>query len=281
MQCASCETILIKKLDCDEIDWDVFICENCNLIQTDPKKILNSNKVYEKSFWDNTHYKDYTGSDFSDKGIQDLVKSWHSWFNYFKKYFDDKKSILDIGSGSGISLVMFEKEGYDVTGIEPDSRNVELINKRLKNGKCISGFFENIKLKNKFKIIWSSHSFEHVKNPNSFLKKCVELLDDDGILCIVVPDGDSPNMLDQSVKNKNHLFHYSKKSIQILAEKHNLNIISCNSLALMNRNIFRINKIARKCKLTSISNYLFPFYPFTITEKNNGEEIRIALKKKT
>ena len=279
MECISCQSILTKKISSLEIDWQVFVCENCNLKQTDPEKTIDSKKTYKKSFWDNTHYKDYTGTDFSDKDVQDLVKSWNSWFRYFKNFLSNKKSVLDIGSGSGISLVMIENKGYDVTGIEPDSRNVKLINERLKKGNCVSGYFEDVKLEKKFDIIWSSHSFEHVKNPNSFLEKCSQLLADDGVLCIVVPDGDSPKMLNQSIKNINHLFHYSKKSLQILAKKHNFDMISCDSIALMNRNLFRFNKILRKCQLTSISDKFYPLYPYLNTTKNNGEEIRIALKK--
>lgn len=279
MNCIACESPLTMLYADSDTIYSVYICKSCNLKQIDIEQAKGIEDYYNKDFWDRADYQEFTGTDFTDKKVQDLVLSWKSWYAYFKKYLSDRKTVLDIGSGTGISLVMLEKEGKNVTGIELDKRNVELINKKLKRGKCLFGFFEEINLDKKFEIIWSSHSFEHVKNPNIFLKKCHDLLNDDGILCIVVPDGDSPSMLKQSVKNKFHLYHYSKNSLCVLGQKHGFNVISCDSVATMRRNVYRMHKLIRICKFTTISEKISPLYPFYITSRNNGYEIRIALKK--
>ena len=280
MNCQACDNSLETLYTGIKTIIPTYICTSCNLTQVETTKLDGIEEHYEKTFWEDGDYKDYIGTDFTDKKVQDLVLNWKSWYAFFKKYFSNKKTILDIGSGTGISLIMFEEEGFEVTGIEPDQRNVDMINKKLVRGICLYGFFEEIKLDKKFEIIWASHSFEHVKNPNIFLKKCYDLLDDDGVLCITVPDGDSPSMLKLSVNNSTHLYHYSKKSLGILGQKNGFNVLSCNSIALMSRNVFRLHKLMKKFKLTALSEKFAPLYPFYITHKNNGYEIRIAYKNK-
>ena len=38
-----------------------------------------------------------------------------------------------------------------------------------------------------FDLVWCSHVLEHQPNPNLFLKKCFDILNDDGWLCVTVP----------------------------------------------------------------------------------------------
>ena len=67
---------------------------------------------------------------------------------------------------------MFEKKGFHVTGIEPDPKNTDLINRELKVGHCVNGFIEDLSLDKKFDVIWLTHVIEHVEKPDLLLKKC-------------------------------------------------------------------------------------------------------------
>jgi len=46
-------------------------------------------------------------------GVQDLVLTFESWYSYFRPFLHNKKNILDIGSGTGVSCILLEKKGYD------------------------------------------------------------------------------------------------------------------------------------------------------------------------
>ena len=80
-------------------------------------------------------------------------RNWTSQYAFCKQFFKNKESILEIGVGGGQAAYWFEKEGFRVSGIEPDSRNVNLINKKLKKGKIIHSFIEDINLHEQFDII--------------------------------------------------------------------------------------------------------------------------------
>jgi 2-polyprenyl-3-methyl-5-hydroxy-6-metoxy-1,4-benzoquinol methylase len=279
LKCIICNTeSTIFQLDTGSV-YTNYECSNCSLKQVDVNKRINSKKIHETEFWkEDSDYGSFTGTDFTHKKVQDLVLSWNSWFSTFKKLFNSKK-ILDIGSGTGISLVKFEQNGFLVTGIEPDKENTRKINQVLKKGKCINGFIEDIAFDEKFDIIWASHSLEHLEDPNLCFKKAFEFLKETGVFCVIVPDGDYLKSLKQSMKNRYHLFHYSKNSLEKLGEKHGFQIISISSYKIINKNIFRIHKITRKLGFVKISELFEPDYPFQKTSRNNGSEIRVGYKK--
>ena len=79
--------------------------------------------------------------------------------------------------------------GFDCQGVEPSTSlskiAIEQFNLNVKNS-----FFEKAGFPQKhFDIITMIDVFEHVTNPRELLKNSLEVLKDDGILCIKVPNG--------------------------------------------------------------------------------------------
>ena len=117
-------------------------------------------------------------SNFTDPYSIGRTKIWKSQKKYCKEILNKNKSILEIGSGHGEAIYNFDKIGYNVLGIEPDKTNVILINKKLKNSKCIVEKAETFSFDKKFDIIWLNHVFEHLSNPIKFLQKLNSYLND-------------------------------------------------------------------------------------------------------
>ena len=70
-------------------------CDSCNFHKTkDTQKFSES---YEEEFSINSDYSEFTGTDFTDKKVNDLVLTFESWYSYFKRFLSKKKTILDIG----------------------------------------------------------------------------------------------------------------------------------------------------------------------------------------
>ena len=277
MECPICriDTISYKQIETEII---VKECPSCSLKISDLKSIDNIKKSHSKEFWQKDNYKNFIGTNFSDKKVLDLVLSWNSWYSTCEEFFEGKR-ILDIGSGTGISLVKFEERGFEVKGIEPDPENVEKINQILKKGICENGFIEDFDTTERFDIIWSSHSLEHMKDPNICFQKALKFLKDKGIFCVIVPDGDNPFSIKESSQNRFHIYHYSKESLKKLGESYGFKIEYISSYKIMKRNFFRIHKILRKIYLQKLSVKLGKFFPFEETIKNDGNEIRVIFRK--
>lgn len=96
--------------------------------------------------------------------------------------------ILDVGCGSGLSLLRARDAGWRVMGIEPDataakaaqSRGVDIVESQLDDlPSTFNGRFERVML---------SHVIEHVHDPLAMLQRCKELLTSDGVLWLETPN---------------------------------------------------------------------------------------------
>jgi 2-polyprenyl-3-methyl-5-hydroxy-6-metoxy-1,4-benzoquinol methylase len=263
------------------LNYPILNCNFCKYNKTldDEKTSKDLKEKYKSDFWSQENLEDMILTNFSNKQGQDYKLAQESMFEYSKKFIPSKGSILEIGVGTGVHLLNFDKLGYQVTGIEPDLISTEFLNKTLKNGKCINGYIEDLDFEHKFDVIFLYHVVEHLEHPLSILKKCKDLLKNDGIIIIAVPDCENPATLEQSISNPFHIWHFSKKSFEILGEKLKMHSLSLESFARISTSSRRINKILRKINLSLITYKNNPYFPLTPTDNNDGYEIRLVLKK--
>jgi len=272
--CIVCENEILKELSTKSyLKLGVFYCEKCGLYSVGKSEDEIKERItelYEGEFWGTT-IEDAIDANFTDIDSQGKKRNWVSQYSYCKPYLEDKKNILEIGAGAGYALIWFEEEGYKVTGIEPDPKNVELINKRLNQGKCIAGYVEEIDLDVKFEIIWMSHVLEHLIRPDLFLEKIKKNLKKDGIFFIEVPDCGNEKTFHDSLLNP-HTFHFSKTTLTKLVERIGFKVISCDSFRPATKVEGGINKVFGKIKKP------YAYYPRILTNEKNGKDLRIIFK---
>jgi len=277
MGCILCSQSLKEYAPTSYMNLPVYYCEKCNLYstgnsETEIKQKLKEN--YQESQWVGTdHYKIMLQSDYNDPESQGKRRQWISQFAYAKSFMNNKK-LLEIGTGAGQTINWFEENGFSVMGIEPDAKSVELINRRLKHGHCVTGFAEEISLDEKFDIIWLSHVFEHLIRPDLFLEKCKDSLNDDGIIFVEVPNCENETVLQLSIDEPS-TFHFSKRSLEILGRKQGYNIIKSDYFRSPTLVEGGLNKIIKKI----FSKNLYSYYPKIITKNKRGTDIRIILKR--
>ena len=134
-----------------------------------------------------------------------------------------KGRILDIGTAGGAFLKVAKDAGWNVAGIEP---NKWLCNWCEKNYgiKIQQGILEKTKYKRKsFEVITWWDVLEHVPDPSATLKKCRELLTDEGILVVNYPDiGSMPSKLMRSkwiFLLSVHLWYFTPKTLKKILSK--------------------------------------------------------------
>ena len=263
-------------------NYDVFFCDSCNLsfVPSPAQKSIKAIKEsYKEEFWQEWNLEEMFVSDFKTKVGQDYVLAAESMYAFYKNFLHDNMEILEIGAGTGVHSILLDKLGFHITSIEPNIESSILIDNKLQNGRCINGYFEEMHFDKKFDIILLYHVVEHIEHPDQFINQCKSILNESGIIIIAVPDCENPETLKQSINNKYHLLHFSKKSLEKLCVKLDCKIIKIDSFARLPTNQRRFHKILRKTKLQSLSKKFFPFYPLIHTTKNNGYEIRLILRK--
>jgi SAM-dependent methyltransferase len=141
---------------------------------------------------------------------------------------------LDVGSGSGESLLEIQKMGARAFGVEPDP-NAQRIAKQLKL-RVYKGFITgNPFLGKKFDFVTASQVFEHEPEPLDFLRSAKEKLNNKGQIILSVPNLDSIYRKVFGRKWLNwhvpyHINFFTKLSLKKVAKKTGLKIVEIRTI---------------------------------------------------
>ena len=271
MNCIICNQILQPYTKISYLDLSVNYCSKCNLYINGNSKdevIKKVSNLYKKEYWNGNNSEISINSGYTDVNSEGKRRNWISQFAYTKHHITGN-TFLEIGVGAGQSIVWFEEEGFKVKGIEPDGRNVDMINKKLKKGKVIESSVEDFSTDEVFDVVWMSHVLEHLIEPINFLKKIKQNLKKNSILFIEVPNCDHKPTLKSSIERNPHLFHFTKKSLTCIVESLGYQIISCD--------VFRPATKSEGIKQRIFKN-TYQFYPRILTDIHSGRDLRLILK---
>lgn len=208
-------------------NYTIVKCDNCEFLFVTPRPDKNEIIKYYKT-------KEYISHSNIKKGITNKLYHFARKLNHKTKYklinkYVQSGAILDIGCATGEFLNYFKKLKWTVLGIEPDDASRSHAIKQYK-----IDVFSETKLdvieKGTFDVITMWHVIEHVHNINERVQQLYNLLKYNGIAVIAVPN---INCYDACKYQKywagfdlpRHLYHFSKKSLIGLFQKHNFKII--------------------------------------------------------
>ncbi|PIB39396.1 class I SAM-dependent methyltransferase [Maribacter sp. 4G9] len=167
-----------------------------------------------------------------------------------------EKRILDIGAGTGDFLKIASKDKWKIEGVEP---NQYARQKASEKNIVLQERIE--KLKNeKFDVITLWHVLEHLPDLENQVKKINNLLTERGYLIIAAPNYksyDAHYYKDYwaAFDTPRHLWHFSKKSIQLLFIEHNIKLIKTKPMLF---DSFYVSLLSEKYK-TGKNNYMKAF----------------------
>lgn len=89
------------------------------------------------------------------------------WTEDFSRQFPKNSSILDVGCGAGRDALYLTEKGLLVTGIDFSKKLIEIVKKKVPNGKFFVMDFENLSLpQNSFEGAWANASLYHLPRTN-------------------------------------------------------------------------------------------------------------------
>jgi len=151
--------------------------------------------------------------------------------------FKSSGKLLDVGSNMGFFLRK-AKEIFEVEGVEPSPALAKIAEEQFQL-KVHNAFLEDLDLQiESYDVITLIDVFEHVTNPKALLKKSSELLKQDGILVIKVPNGDynyfKMKLAKLTGKSNSmdiwdcteHVCHYTPKTFRQMVEKNGFKVRS-------------------------------------------------------
>ena len=114
--CMACGEEKINKSGLNSNKLPVLYCKSCSLTFIQQEPISNNqlrNRYQEGDFWDDANYdlQKMHDSNFTDEQGKHFALNWSSMFEYCKKYILKNQKILEIGVGTGVHMIMFDKHG--------------------------------------------------------------------------------------------------------------------------------------------------------------------------
>lgn len=224
------------------------ICKQCSLIYTNP---IPTSDVYY-SFYTND-YEKYYGKSTASKphAIQEPLI-----FSSIKNFIDINHSdYLEIGPGRGLTLYHANKLFRSAKGIEPSIDFTNLLTKTY-GLKVENNTFENFMAspRDKVDVVSMFHVLEHIYDPYKGLMDIRNILREDGLVVIEVPNILKPfRNLDTYFLRFVHLYNFSPLTLRGLLEKCGFNILYEDDGGDDWSSPQNILVIARKAELRKIS----------------------------
>ena len=207
--------------------FDIIRCKSCFYAQTFPQP---DEQAMEKYYETNA----YISHSETSEGIVNKLYHFIRQINVRKKLHwiepmaHPSKTLLDVGCGTGFFLEHCKKQGWNVTGVEPNGPARKKAEERI-NAPVYSSI-DSVSVAGKtFDVITLWHVFEHLYDINRSFEQLKSLLNPHGTLVLALPN---PCSKDAEIYGKDwaafdvprHLSHFSPQSIRLLAGKHGMQV---------------------------------------------------------
>lgn len=174
-ECNLCKSNEIIPLDRDH---NIFKCRQCQYVFDNPRP--TKDKI--ASFYSKSNQFDLWLGE--EKG-RDIL--WQRRLKMIKK-IKKRGMLLDVGTGIG-QFLFFAKNDFYVMGTEISESAIKIAKSRRYDLDIKKGEIEQINFEGlKFDVITILHVLEQVSNPSSFMERCRDLLSEEGIIIIAVPN---------------------------------------------------------------------------------------------
>ncbi len=236
--------------------FDLDVCAHCGFIFTNPQPDNDQLYKYYKS-------KEYLSHTASNKSLIGLLyrlirnRALRGKYKLLKTYKKEPSDLLDYGCGTGDFLKFCKDNGWKVSGIEPDTDARTMAINR--NGPETFDSLETLleHSKNRFDVITMWHVLEHIPDFKKVLSSLVNLLAEDGIIIIAVPNCKSKDALHYkefwaAYDTPRHLYHFTRETMGRLLER--INLVS-DKIFPMRYDAYYVSLLSEKYKKNSFKYF--------------------------
>ena len=206
-----------------EVNVNIYKCNSCKLLKTED---LNQKTKFENLYRSESISFDASLSKHKNSSSSTLT-------NDELKIISKKPpaSLLEIGCGAGHFLQRAHNHGYEVLGIDIDSKAIEFVKEKLKLN-VLNTDLSSLNINKKFDVIVLIGVFEHIEDPNNLINLIKSLLKKDGEIMVALPNVFSINrFVPYFSRNEwdmflepGHIFHYQKSNLVRIFNKNGMKL---------------------------------------------------------
>ena len=121
------------------------------------------------------------------------------------------KLFLDVGAGGGEVVFAASEAGFRAKGIEPNE-GYSSFARDAYGIEVVTGGLEDIH-ESEFDVITMFHVLEHMPDPIAVFRRLYQIIKDDGLLLVEVPNIEQADASPSNIFFKAHLFYFSKATL--------------------------------------------------------------------
>ena len=205
-------------------EFDLLLDTNLELLVTQPKPD-NLEPYYESD----AYISHTDGKNTLLERCYQVVKkhSLRKKVALINRFLPHKRTLLDFGAGTGDFLLAANEQGWNTTGIEPNSKaKARAVNKGVTMQDNIASLAGE-----RFEVVTLWHVLEHLPDLDAQIAKITSLLSTNGTLVIAVPNFNSFDAKHYkehwaAYDVPRHLWHFSKTAIAKIFAKHQWKVVS-------------------------------------------------------
>lgn len=233
-------------------------CQDCNFKFTNPRPQSSSLDKYYQS----DNYISHTNTS------NNLVNAIYKTVRHFTlrqklhliNQYKEENTLLDFGCGTGHFLKTCQKKGWDVTGIEPDSK-ARTIASNTTNAQ-IHSTLDKLSSSDKYQVITMWHVLEHIPDLNGTIQTLKKHLHKNGTLIVALPNHSSLDCQHYqqfwaAYDVPRHLYHFDKNTIAKIMKKHKLKIFDIKPMFF---DSYYVSLLSEKHKHSDSNNSIFSLY---------------------
>jgi 2-polyprenyl-3-methyl-5-hydroxy-6-metoxy-1,4-benzoquinol methylase len=225
--CIICQRALFHRGE-DFAGKQIYQCRECDYVMTPAAPAEDASELY-----DDPEYFGGWGCnmEFDYERFEPAVhRQVEQYLDYLKQHTRGK-SLLDVGTGSGLLPHLARQSGYEVEATDLSKHVCDTLPAKA-GFRVHHGAIEEIEFGRTYDVITMLHVLEHTANPLSTLQRARGILNDEGYVLVVVPNYRSFDTRAKDVLSKLKL---KSRAYKHLALGHHNYVFSINSLRALGR----------------------------------------------
>ena len=216
------------------VEYRIMSCSECGMVFDD---FDADESVFARHYQSDGKYEMEVSSGAGGTSERDRLR-WEKIASFLMPYLPDPAAaIVDIGAGKGGLLRYLLGEGYtDLTAVDASPNCIRYI--REHSGiHAVCSDLNQLALDRKFDAVIFAQTLEHIYCCVESLAKIRELLSDDGILYLEVPDAGrylEYQKMPFYYFDHEHINHFQRTSLETLLQRNGFEIISISQFEIEN-----------------------------------------------
>jgi 2-polyprenyl-3-methyl-5-hydroxy-6-metoxy-1,4-benzoquinol methylase len=172
------------------------------------------------------------GTDVNSQRSRELIATWEREMGTLgvlrwkaELGLSSRPRFLDVGCGLGRLMILFDRLGFDVVGIDSNEREVDFVRSTL-GLRALRASLANFSAgEERFHCVMAAHILEHVTDPHIFIHQLGQLLLPGGLLVLETPLCNDYGRPEERYRDIYHTLFFDHFTLALLAQHHGFEII--------------------------------------------------------